>query len=462
MAVLESRRLLSGAANEITLVMSNDVGVHTATIQLPAEAVGTFEIATSPTGGSAVFSAADPSHLIYTSSGTASMDAFEVTYQTASGGVESLNVAVHSYGTPMPGPGPMRPNMPPIAVDASGFVVLKDEIGYGDLRPFATDPDGDTLSFSSDAPEITMNFNGEFFFDPPVGVVGRQTYSYMVSDRHGHTVTKSLHIDIQKPTVSIWSENSFFSEVIAGTVNVGVIDQGELTVTRTGGLKSPLSVILSYDGNARRHTPIGTTSADYIAPTTVTFPAGVRSVVVPLESLNDMEVEGAKLVIGIVEPSDDYLIGVVQATSTLIDNDAWRWKKIDASNTSGLKSDSKSAPNTQFLMPEGVVMGNLWWDTTIPGKITAGMSGTSAMPKTRLVPSLIPPSELTAMPVYSISWESYIDYQNISGNLDYQFSFNPKTGLIIGQDGGASGATNDGNLSGGLGGATRSMVIPSQ
>ena len=36
--------------------------------------------------------------------------------------------------------------------------------------------------------------------------------------------------------------------------------------------------------------------------------------------------------------------------------------------------------------------------------------------------------------------------------LDYQFSFDPITGDVIGPNGSASGATNNGNLSGGLGG----------
>lgn len=97
-------------------------------------------------------------------------------------------------------------NVPPVTVTVD--LITQTETAITDMLS-ATDPNGDTLSFSMAQQamlgEVTVNNNGEFTYQPNDEVTGNDSFTYTVSDGINAAVTGTVNITIEALEVSFAS-----------------------------------------------------------------------------------------------------------------------------------------------------------------------------------------------------------------------------------------------------------------
>ncbi len=131
-------------------------------------------------------------------------------------------------------------------------------------------------------------------------------YFVRVTGYSTYTGTYTVRASLVAPTVRITAPDA-----VAGEIGP---DQGQFQVSRVGDLSFPLTVGIAWSGTV---TPGGDTQA---LPTTVAFAPGQASVAIPVIPVGDVLTEGDEFLIGTVQPSAAYTVGVPgQATMVLRD-----------------------------------------------------------------------------------------------------------------------------------------------
>jgi hypothetical protein len=127
---------------------------------------------------------------------------------TANGGVDTS--AAQSFNINV-----THANQPPNAVNDSFDAVGNTELAVGtsgsqgatlsatgSLLANDSDPDGDpiaaALGTASAGASVTVNADGSFTYLPPSGFTGADTFTYTVSDDHGHTSTATVTVHVTK------------------------------------------------------------------------------------------------------------------------------------------------------------------------------------------------------------------------------------------------------------------------
>jgi len=89
-----------------------------------------------------------------------------------------------------------------LAVGTSGSEAATLSVASGSVLANDTDSDGDpltaTLGSASVGASVTVNSDGTFRYLPPAGFSGDDTFTYIVSDGHGHNVTGTVTIRVSK------------------------------------------------------------------------------------------------------------------------------------------------------------------------------------------------------------------------------------------------------------------------
>ncbi|MDZ4288476.1 MAG: Calx-beta domain-containing protein [Prosthecobacter sp.] len=99
------------------------------------------------------------------------------------------------------------------------------------------------------------------------------------------------------------------------TILEGAAGQGQFTVTRAGSTTAALTVFISGTGTALSGT-------DYTGlVSSVTFPAGQSSLVIPITILQDSLTEGSEEIVASISSSAAYLVGNAFANVTITDDD---------------------------------------------------------------------------------------------------------------------------------------------
>lgn len=92
-------------------------------------------------------------------------------------------------------------------------------------------------------------------------------------------------------------------------------DYADITLTRTGDLREPVTALLSHAGTA-------TNGTDYILPGSITLLAGQSSASIRLTPIEDNLQEANETVIVSITPSSQFNIGQGSVATTIIDDDA--------------------------------------------------------------------------------------------------------------------------------------------
>jgi hypothetical protein len=152
---------------------------------------------------------------------------------------------------------------------------------------------------------VTVIDDPESESDETVTVTLTPDPAYTVGTPNSDTVTIS---DNDPPVVTVDASDAAAGEPA---------DNGEFTVTRTGPVAGPLTVNYTITGTA-------TGGPDYTALSgTVTIPSGQASATMPVNVIDDTEIEGDETVTVTLTPDPAYTIGTPNTgTVTITDNDA--------------------------------------------------------------------------------------------------------------------------------------------
>jgi hypothetical protein len=116
-------------------------------------------------------------------------------------------------------------NQPPVAGNDAYDAVGNTELAVGtagaqgatlaasgSLLANDSDPDGDPIvaafGSASAGANVTVNANGTFTYLPPAGFTGDDTFTYMLSDDHGHTVMATVTIHVTKRVLYVKNDGS--------------------------------------------------------------------------------------------------------------------------------------------------------------------------------------------------------------------------------------------------------------
>ncbi|RMH75528.1 MAG: tandem-95 repeat protein, partial [Actinomyces sp.] len=230
-------------------------------------------------------------------------------------------------------------NDPPTAADVS-LATDEDVALPGDLAPYASDADGDTLRFSvAKAPRhgtLTVDTDGTFLYTPDPDYAGSDAFTYRVRDRRrgGRRATAVVTVTVRSvPDAPVALDDAVTTdEDVPVTVDVlandSDADGDPLTVTAVGTPGHGTATV-GADGTIT-YTPDPNTNGDDAFTYTVTDPTGlsagatVRVGVVPV---NDAPVAGDDGPVVVVAGTEGH--GDVTGGDSDVDGDALRWAALD-------------------------------------------------------------------------------------------------------------------------------------
>ena len=201
------------------------------------------------------------------------------------------------------------PNYAPVAV-ADSYTTTQDVALTVDaatgLRANDSDPDGDALFYSlvnGPVSGLLLHSDGSFVFTPAAGSTASVSFTYEVSDGHGHTAQAGVTITVAPvnyaPTISSISDQTILEDGLNCSVNftigddITAPDALTLTVSADDFILFPTgSLILSGTGTERT-LAIVPASNRYGGPVTISITASdgeqsfVRTFTVTVLSVND-------------------------------------------------------------------------------------------------------------------------------------------------------------------------------
>lgn len=150
-----------------------------------------------------------------------------------------------------------QPNHAPVAKDDAVAVEKSSSVSFNVLAN-DSDPDGDALTVTSNTlppnGSLTNNGGGNFTYSPANGFKGTDSFSYTISDGHGHTASANVTIDVTAPGNA--PNKASGGGTIAGasfTFNADSKPSGRISYTAGA---------LSMKGTVTSYTP-GGASADF-------------------------------------------------------------------------------------------------------------------------------------------------------------------------------------------------------
>jgi len=311
--------------NLTDIVVSNNTGDVTATLKLSDPLAG---ILTTGTSGN-VTATYDASTGVWTAIGAVEdVNALlaDVRFEPTENYNSNLQIATEIRDTL----GVLTGSIALSGINTNDKPTLENAIANQTLKE--NDPFNFTLpadTFTDIDPEDTLNYTatladgsplpgwltfdpatGTFQGTPPVGSNGTFEVKVVAKDGSNETAEDSftLTVEAAEPVVSISA-----TDADAGEGN----NPGEYTISRTGNSANPLTVNLSLDGTA-------TPGSDYNAiPASITIPGGQATVTIPLNIVNDTEVESDETAILNVVAGNGYQLGSDRtATVNITDNDS--------------------------------------------------------------------------------------------------------------------------------------------
>jgi hypothetical protein len=252
------------------------------------------------------------------------------------------------------------------------------------------------------------------------------TYSVELTVREGaQSATDTADISVGAPAVSIMFVDSDMAEVKSGDTP----NPGSLQITRTGPTTSALALSITFgtgEGFAVNGTDFNTISSAQ------SFGAGQNTIDIPINVINNLTVDGEKLVsVSIDIPTGgEFQLMQASAQASIVDNDRWDWDAPSAvpnfAGGGGYYSEHDSWSDGSTIDMYGQI-------DVQPSNVSADMFGM----------------------FHEDNFLGTGSFYQVNDSLSLAFDFDPVTGNIFLQSGSAYpyGSVNkvNGDLSGGIG-----------
>jgi VCBS repeat-containing protein len=369
-------------------------------------------------------------------------------------------------------------NIAPTANNAT-LVLLEDNVATGNLNSYASDTDGDALTFSASTEPthgvLVLNANGSFSYTPVANFNGADSFNYTVTDADGASRTATLTFNV----TAVHDAPSVTTPIASLTAN----DHGSVDVNVSGNFSSVDNLPLSYSATGlpaglTLNPSTGLLSGTLSSSASALAPGGVYSIVV---SASD----------GISSTSQTFVLTAVNTLPTATSSTVNLSEDTSASGDLRLTASDADQDVLSFAVANGPAHGSLTLNAngTYSYTPTANFNGsdsftytvtdadgavTSATLTLNVAPAYDAPSAGAPIPTVTASDHSSVSlnvggtFNNIdNATLTYSatglpsgLSIDPSTGLISGTLSSSASAQGSNGTGGGANtGGNYSIVV---